>query len=99
MNEIEINHNGHFACGLVGIPVFTEWAVKNRKSDLMYSMLKKKDYPGYLYMIEMEPQQHGNTGMAPGAGYITAITVSVHGFTRLWEGFSLMKISRDTGTL
>lgn len=49
---IGINHAGHFACGLVGIPVFTEWAVKNREADLMYSMLKKKDYPGYLYMIE-----------------------------------------------
>jgi len=51
-NEIEINHNGHIACGLVGIPVFTEWVVKNHEADLMYSMLKKKDYPGYLYMIE-----------------------------------------------
>jgi alpha-L-rhamnosidase len=50
-NVIEISHSGHFACGLVGIPVFTEWAVKNREADLMYSMLKKKDYPGYLYMV------------------------------------------------
>jgi alpha-L-rhamnosidase len=49
---IEIKNSGHFACGLVGIPVFTEWALKNRETDLMYSMLKKKDYPGYLYMIE-----------------------------------------------
>ncbi len=45
-------HNGHFACGLVGIPVFTEWAVKNREADLFCSMLLKKDYPGYLYMTE-----------------------------------------------
>ena len=52
LNKIEINHNGHFACGLVGIPVFTEWAVKNQEVNLMYSMLKKKDYPGYLYMLE-----------------------------------------------
>jgi len=52
VNEIENNRGGHFACGLVGIPVFTEWAVKNQATDLMYSMLKKKDYPGYLYMIE-----------------------------------------------
>lgn len=51
-NEIEIKHNGHIACGLVGIPVFTEWAVKNNEADLMYSMLKKRDYPGYLYMID-----------------------------------------------
>lgn len=51
-NEIENNHNGHIACGLVGIPVFTEWVVKNHEACLMYSILKKKDYPGYLYMIE-----------------------------------------------
>jgi alpha-L-rhamnosidase len=52
LNETEISHNGHFALGLVGIPVFTEWAVENKEVNLMYSMLKKKDYPGYLYMLE-----------------------------------------------
>ena len=52
LNEIEVNHGGHIACGLVGIPVFTEWAVQNSEADLMYSILNKKDYPGYLYMIE-----------------------------------------------
>jgi len=46
------NRSGHFSTGLVGIPVLTEWAVKNQAADLFYSMLKKKDYPGYLYMIE-----------------------------------------------
>ena len=51
INEIEINHGGHIACGLVGIPVFTEWAVKNGEVNLMYSMLKETDYPGYLYML------------------------------------------------
>jgi len=52
VNETEKNRSGHFACGLVGIPVLTEWSVKTQSADLMYSMLKKKDYPGYLYMIE-----------------------------------------------
>ena len=51
-NETENNRSGHLACGLVGIPILTEWAIKNQAVDLMYSMLKKKDYPGYLYMIE-----------------------------------------------
>jgi alpha-L-rhamnosidase len=51
-DETEVNRNGHFACGLVGLPVITEWAVKNRAPGLMYSMLKKRDYPGYLYMID-----------------------------------------------
>ena len=50
--EIQENQNGHIACGLVGIPVFTEWATQNKKVELLYSILKKKEYPGYLYMIE-----------------------------------------------
>jgi alpha-L-rhamnosidase len=44
--------NGHLRTGLVGVPVVTEWAVKNSKADLVYSMLKKRSYPGYLYMID-----------------------------------------------
>jgi alpha-L-rhamnosidase len=52
MNETEIIRKGHFACGLVGIPVLTGWAVKSHEAGLMYSMLKKRDYPGYLYMLE-----------------------------------------------
>lgn len=51
-NEILVKHNGHLAVGLVGIPVFTEWTIKNHDAGLLCNMLKKKDYPGYLYMIE-----------------------------------------------
>ena len=51
-NEIAVNHKGHIATGLVGIPIFTEWAVKSHASDLVFNMLKKRDYPGYLYMID-----------------------------------------------
>ena len=50
--ETEQNKGGHLATGLVGIPVLTEWAILNRSADWVYGMLKKKDYPGYLYMIE-----------------------------------------------
>jgi len=50
--ETEINRSGHFACGLIGLPVVTQWAVENQAPNLMYSMLKKRDYPGYLYMID-----------------------------------------------
>ena len=48
----ENKQGGHVACGLVGVPVLTEWAVNSQSTDLIYSMLKKKDYPGYLYMLE-----------------------------------------------
>jgi len=51
--EIETaNRKGHLSTGLVGVPIVTEWAVKNQAVDLMYSMLKKREYPGYLYMID-----------------------------------------------
>lgn len=49
-------HNGHIAVGLVGVPILTEWAVQNREADFFYQMLKKREYPGYLYMID-----HGAT--------------------------------------
>jgi alpha-L-rhamnosidase len=45
-------HKGHFATGLVGIPTLVEWAVQQNHPDFIYSMLKKRDYPGYLYMID-----------------------------------------------
>jgi alpha-L-rhamnosidase len=51
-HETEVNRHGHLATGLVGLPVLTEWVIENNAADLMYSMLKKRDYPGYLYMID-----------------------------------------------
>ena len=52
LDKIMIDDRGHMATGLVGVPVLTEWAVKSGEADLMYSMLKKREYPGYLYMID-----------------------------------------------
>lgn len=44
-------YNSHIAVGLVGVPVFTEWATQQRQTELMFDILKQPDYPGYLYMI------------------------------------------------
>lgn len=44
-------YNGHIAVGLVGVPILTDWVIKNKEVDFMYDMLKKPDYPGYLHMI------------------------------------------------
>lgn len=46
------NRKGHIGCGLVGVTVLTDWAIKNGKVDFLYSILKKRDNPGYLYMID-----------------------------------------------
>ena len=48
----EEKHKGHIAVGLVGVPILTEWAVRNKQVDFFYQMMKKRDYPGYLYMID-----------------------------------------------
>jgi alpha-L-rhamnosidase len=45
-------YDGHIACGLVGVPVLTEWAIRSEQDDFIYGILKKTDYPGYLHMIE-----------------------------------------------
>lgn len=52
IDRTETEDNGHLNTGLVGIPVMMEWAAKNNQPDFIYSMLKKKTYPGYLYMLE-----------------------------------------------
>jgi len=48
----EQNKGGHLATGLVGVTILTEWAIQNRAADWMYGMLKKREYPGFLYMID-----------------------------------------------
>ena len=48
--------NGHIATGLVGISILTQWATQNQEAEFVYGMLKKRTYPGYLYMID-----HGAT--------------------------------------
>lgn len=45
-------YGGNLSTGLVGVPVITEWATLEREVEFMYGMLKERDYPGYLYMID-----------------------------------------------
>ena len=49
-------YNAHIAVGLVGVSIFTRWATWERQSNLMATILRQEDYPGYLYMIN-----HGAT--------------------------------------
>jgi len=52
IRRTETKYNGHLATGLVGVPVIMEWAQVSDHPEFIYSMLKKKSYPGYLYMLE-----------------------------------------------
>lgn len=45
-------YNGHIAGGLVGVPIVTDWAVRMMQPDFFYGMLKKRDKPGFLYMLD-----------------------------------------------
>ncbi|MBO7133794.1 MAG: family 78 glycoside hydrolase catalytic domain [Bacteroidales bacterium] len=44
-------YKSHIAVGLFGLPIFTEWAIQTKQTDLMATILRQPDYPGYLYMI------------------------------------------------
>ena len=43
---------GHIGAGLVGVPIVTEWAINSHNPDFIATMLRHRDYPGYLYMID-----------------------------------------------
>ena len=51
IKDIHGRYRDHVAFGLMGVPVFTEWCIRERKSDLMATLLRQPDYPGYLNMI------------------------------------------------
>ncbi len=44
-------YRDHIAAGLMGVPFFTEWCIRERQADLMATILRQEDYPGYLHMI------------------------------------------------
>ncbi|MBP5326681.1 MAG: family 78 glycoside hydrolase catalytic domain [Bacteroidales bacterium] len=44
-------YRDHIAVGLVGVPIFTEWCIRERQANLMATILRQPDYPGYLNMI------------------------------------------------
>ncbi|MDR0750111.1 MAG: glycoside hydrolase family 78 protein [Tannerellaceae bacterium] len=47
----EEQYKGHIGVGLVGVPILTDWAIRNKEADFMYHLLKQPDYPGYLHML------------------------------------------------
>ena len=52
INDCHYKYRDHIAAGLMGVPIFTEWCIRERQADLMATILRQPDYPGYLYMIE-----------------------------------------------
>lgn len=52
INDCHDKYRDHIAAGLMGVPIFTEWCIRERQADLMATILRQPDYPGYLYMIE-----------------------------------------------
>ena len=52
INDCHYKYRDHIAAGLMGVPVFIEWCIRERQADLMATILRQPDYPGYLYMIE-----------------------------------------------
>ncbi len=51
LKDIHGKYKDHIAVGLMGVPIFTEWCIRERQADLMATLLRQEDYPGYLHMI------------------------------------------------
>ena len=51
IKDIHGRYRDHVAFGLMGTPVFTEWCIREHQADLMATLLRQPDYPGYLHMI------------------------------------------------
>ncbi len=51
LKDCRDKYRNHIAAGLMGVPIFTEWCIKERQTDLMATILRQEDYPGYLNMI------------------------------------------------
>ena len=51
LKDCHSKYRDHIAAGLMGVPIFTEWCIRERKTDLMATILRQEDYPGYLNMI------------------------------------------------
>lgn len=51
MADIHGKYHDHIAAGLMGVPIFTEWCIRERQTELMATILRQQDYPGYLHML------------------------------------------------
>ena len=66
LKDIHGRYHDHIAVGLVGVPIFTEWCIREGQSsdhrdrsgasvtNLMATILRQEDYPGYLNMMDKE---------------------------------------------
>ena len=45
-------YRDHIAAGLMGVPIFTEWCIHEHETNLMATILRQSDYPGYLRMLD-----------------------------------------------
>jgi alpha-L-rhamnosidase len=50
LQEIE-KRDGHIATGIFGTPLVLDALVKHNRNDIAYSMVTKKDFPGWGYML------------------------------------------------
>ena len=51
IKDCHSKYRDHIAAGLMGVPIFTEWCIREKETDLMSTILRQPDYPGYLHMI------------------------------------------------
>ena len=51
VSNCNVKYKKHIGAGLFGVPIFTQWTISDNQPDLMATILRQPDYPGYLNMI------------------------------------------------
>ena len=81
-------YRDHIAVGLVGVPVFTEWCIRERQADLMATCLRQPDYPGYLNIIENSKLKIENSpGAAANSGTQASSPATQFSTSTTWESW------------
>ncbi len=52
MDEIYLEHQGHVSTGIFSTKMMLEYLSEVGRSDVVYDMLNKKEFPGYGYMVD-----------------------------------------------
>ena len=88
IKDIHGRYRDHVAFGLMGTPVFTEWCIRERQTDLMATLLRQPDYPGYLYMMDTEcVSALMRQCVSADAAITNAITQSHNNAITTWESW------------
>lgn len=85
IKDIHGKYREHVAFGLMGTAIFTEWCIREKQADLMATLLRQPDYPGYLRMMEAESGELEAENGKPNASASFSVLPSPFSVWESWD--------------